>query len=65
MNRIAGDDVAPWNLLHDGSVTGLVRRGDCVTVRIEVEYLRSRFAEPGDAAPVRRARAPRPSARGV
>ncbi len=46
---IASSDVSPWNLLHDGSVVGVERRGSRVSLTIEIPYLRRRFAEPGAA----------------
>ncbi len=41
-------DVSPWNLLHDGTVARVERRGDRVSMLIEVAYLRDRFEPPGD-----------------
>jgi hypothetical protein len=41
-------DVTPWNLLHDGVIVGLERRGAQLSVTVEIAYLRSRFSEPGD-----------------
>lgn len=44
-----GDQVALWNLLHDGVIVGLQGAvpGD-VTVEVEIAYLRSIFPEQGD-----------------
>lgn len=46
---IPSSDVSPWNLLHDGVVTGLEHNGDRVSMTIEIPYLRIRFPEPGTA----------------
>lgn len=46
---IPSSDVAPWNLLHDGKVTGIERTGDRVSMSIDIPYLRARFPEPGTA----------------
>ncbi|HEU0031681.1 MAG TPA: hypothetical protein VFQ53_13670 [Kofleriaceae bacterium] len=45
---IAGDDPTPWNLLHDATIVGLERDVvDTVTVKIDVPYIRDRFADGG------------------
>ncbi|MDQ3363988.1 MAG: hypothetical protein M3680_00965 [Myxococcota bacterium] len=44
---IAGDDPAPWNLLHDGTVTALAREADTLLVTIDVPYVRVRFGGTG------------------
>jgi Cysteine-rich CPCC len=46
---IPSSDVSPWNLLHDGAVTGIERTGDRVSMAIDIPYLRIRFQEPGSA----------------
>lgn len=43
--EIPGSDVSPWNLLHDGAITGLVRRGARVSVTVTIPYLRPRFGD--------------------
>ncbi len=45
---IPATDVTPWNLLHDGTIVGLQRHGDRVSVRVEIAYLRTRYQAPGD-----------------
>lgn len=47
--RLPPDDVRPWNLLHDGTVVGVVRRGLRASLTVDASYLRARFAEPGAA----------------
>jgi hypothetical protein len=45
---LAGDDVTPWNLLHDGTIVRLERDlADTVTVWIDVPYVRARFGDGG------------------
>lgn len=47
---IAGDDAAPWNVLHDGVVVWASRDRERrhVGLLIEIPYVRRRFREPGD-----------------
>jgi hypothetical protein len=47
LDLIPLSDVSPWNLLHDGSVSGVERDGDRVSIDVDIEYLRQRFEEPG------------------
>ncbi|HVJ92354.1 MAG TPA: hypothetical protein VM580_21285, partial [Labilithrix sp.] len=46
---VPSSNVAPWNLLHDGSVTDIKLDIDRVALVVEVPYLRKRFALPGSA----------------
>jgi hypothetical protein len=45
---ISPSDLSPWDLLHDGTVARLERRGDRVSMLVEVSYLRDRFEPSGD-----------------
>lgn len=47
MEYIPSRDISIWNLLHDGTIVGLTREGQKVLATIDISYLRSRFAEPG------------------
>lgn len=49
VERLLGDDSRPWNLLHDGFITGLEREGERVSVWIQAAHLRARFPDPGTA----------------
>ena len=49
VETIPSTDVAPWNLLHDGKVVGLMRCHERVTMTVEIPYLRCRFDQPGAA----------------
>jgi len=45
---LAGDDLTPWNLLHDGTIVRIERDlADTVTVWIDVPYVRARFGDGG------------------
>jgi hypothetical protein len=44
---VPSSDVAPWNLLHNGVVTDVVRDRDRATLVVDFPYLRARFAQPG------------------
>lgn len=44
---IPATDVTPWNLLHDGTVIGLKRSGERVSMTVTIPYLRTRFDVPG------------------
>lgn len=44
---IPSTDVSPWNLLRDGTVVGLERNDDRVSMTIGIPYLRTLFDEPG------------------
>ncbi|MCP4915422.1 MAG: hypothetical protein GY913_00735 [Proteobacteria bacterium] len=44
---IPATDVSPWNLLHDGTVVGLMRIGERVAMTVDIPYLRTRFDVPG------------------
>jgi hypothetical protein len=46
---IPSHDVAPWNVLHDGSIARLERRGENLRAVVSCDYLRTRFPEPGQA----------------
>lgn len=44
---IPSTDISPWNLLHDGSIEQADRRGERLSLTIDICYLREMFREPG------------------
>ena len=44
---VPSSDAVPWNLLHDGVVTDVVRDRDRATLVVDIPYLRVRFSQPG------------------